>query len=238
MRPFDDAIEAREAVEAVHGKAEDWRPPVDGVVPADRMEAFLAVRVELMEHCAGFTETFEQFERMDQLGEDPPARTVIKELMGTVGAAMGMAGKIGKFNKTRNEILLAHGMGLGEYTYIFSVGYLSWLGIDLEDSHLEVGGEEASPRVRKLLRGMLAGQYEDAQAAGRPEQELARLRDELTRLTEDRRSYPWQEGVPPAIAACFEPYRAELEETYCEGMAPFELVIMKKGNRGFSYQSD
>ena len=237
-RPFDDAVEVREAVDAAYGPAEDWRPPIDGVVAPDRMRSFMNVREALQEHCAGFTETFAQFQRMDELGDHPPAGTVVKELFGTIGAAVGMGGRIGDFNRTRNGILLDEGMGLGEYTYIYSLAYLSWLEIDLGDSEIEIDGEEASPRVRKLLRGMLANQYADAQAAGAPGELQDSLREELVRLAEDRGSYPWQGRVPAAIAASFEPYRDELEATYFPGMAPVELAVVQKGRHGFSYHGD
>nr|MBC8424530.1 hypothetical protein [bacterium] len=183
MKPFKDAADKREVLDETYGAQEDYRPPLDGVVARDRMEVFLAVRTELMEHCAGFEGVFEQFRRMDELEEEEASGgTMFREVLKTVGKAFGLAGKLGRLAGARNESLAEHGMGLGEYSYIYAVSYYAWLEVKVEDmdgGNVEV--DDSSPRVRRALRDMLRHQHEDLEASAHRDREalLAELSDEL-----------------------------------------------------------
>lgn len=238
LRPFHQAMSAREELDARFPDQESYTPPPDGAVPADRMEAFLAVRDTLMSHCGEFTEAMEQFRRMDALGEHPPAGVVVGEVLRTMRRALGMAGTIGRFNTDRNRALLEHGMGLGEYTYVYAVVYHGWLGEREENTHVKVENDDSGPRVRRDLRAMLRRQLDELTAAGGDPDLAVRLRRELVRLKEDRRRYPWRDGVPPALLTSLEPYRDRLESLYCPDMSPFELTIARSRHGGVSIHGD
>ncbi|MBU0743252.1 hypothetical protein KKG45_13765 [bacterium] len=242
MRPFKEAIHSREILEETFGTQEDYRPPPDGIVPIDRLEIFIAVRADLMEHCEGFDETFAQFRRMEELDEqETSGGKKFREVVKTVGKAFGLAGKLGKLAVARNEVLAAHGMGLGEYSYIYALTYYAWLDVKVADPDgCNVEMDDSSPRVRQALRGMLRHQLEDLEAADRPDREVLRgeLEAELLRLGDDHDLYPWQRAVPERIAASLAPCRGRLEAVFCRETAPFELSVHRQGQGGLSIRSD
>ena len=244
FKPFKEAIHTREALDETFGVQADYRPPADGVLAAARIEAFLEVRVELMEHCVDFNETFAQFGRMDDLDdEDVPKSTVFKEVVKTVGKAFGLAGNIGRFAVARNEALTRHEMGLGEYTYIYALAYYAWFGkeqLDLDDDGVKIDTEDASPRVRRSLRIMLRHQLEDLEASDLPDRDvmITELQTELATLNDDHGRFPWQDGPPDRVAAALEPYRDMLEDVYCVGTSMFEMAVTRHGKGGLSISSD
>ena len=238
LRPLHQATAAREDLDARYPDQAGYTPPSEGAVPADRMEAFLAVRTELMPHCAGFTAAMGQFRRMDEMGEHPGAGVVVHEVLRTTKTAVGMAKMIGNFTTARDRLLLEHGMGFGEYTYIYAVAYYGWLGKVSENEHVKVDGDEASPRVRRDLRAMLRRQLESLTGAGADPALVELLRAELVRLEEDRDRFPWQDGPPPALLASLEPYHDQLAALYCPDMSPFDLSVVRRGRGGITIHSD
>jgi hypothetical protein len=207
------------------------------------MEVFLAVRAELMEHCAGFEGVFAQFKRMEELDEeeDVSGGTMFREVLKTVRQAFGLAGKLGRLAIARNEALAEHGMGLGEYTYVYAQAYFAWLDMEAvcdDGGHVDV--DDTSPRVRRALRQMLRHQYEDLDASFHPQREvlMAELTDELSRLGDYRQCYPWEGCLPPRIADALAPYRGRLEAAFCPETAPFALSVHREGKGGLSIQSD
>lgn len=241
MKPFKDAVDAREKLEETYGTQADYRPPPDGAPAPDRMEIFLDVRTELMAHCGEFAEAFAQFRRMDALDEDElSGGQKIKEVFKTVREGFGMAGKLGRLAVHRNEALQDHGMGLGEYTYIYALAYYAWLEVqveDIDDDNVQV--EDSSPRVRRALRDMLRHQLDDARdATGSDPVLIEELVTELERLGDDRSLYPWQGAVPARIDAALAPYRGRLEAAFCPETAIFALSTHREGNKGLSITSD
>jgi len=242
LKPFRTAIDSREALDETYGVQGDYRPPLDGIPAIDRVEVFLDVRTVMMEHCGGFAETFAQFQHMEDLEEeDVSGGEMFKEILKTVKSAFGMAPKLGKLANARNETLAEHGMGLGEYTYIYAVAYYSWLEVkmfDFEDENVQM--DDASPRVRRALRDMLRHQLEDLQASADPE--WSALEDELTtelsRLDDNRSLYPWEGSVPAHLAEALAPYRGRLEAVFCPETAPFALSTHRQGQGGLSIHSD
>ncbi len=242
MKPFKDAVEKREVLEERFGAQEEYRPPLDGVVARDRMEVFLAVRSELMEHCAGFEGAFEQFRRMEDLDdEETSGGTKFREVLKTIGQGFGMAGKLGRLAGDRNVSLAEHGMGLGEYSYIYAVAYYAWLEVKVEDlGDTDVEVDDATPRVRRALREMLRHQHADLTASAHLDREalLGELSAELERLGDDRSLYPWEGNVPAHIADALAPYRGRLEAAFCPATTPFALSIHQEGKGGLSIRSD
>ncbi len=244
MKPFKDAVHSREALEETYGTQAEYHPPLDGVIPRDRLEVFLDVRTDLMAHCEGFEKIFGQFRRMEELDEQGVSGgTKIREVIKTVGQAFGMAGKLGRLAVARNEALAGHGMGLGEYTYIYALAYYAWLDvelIDLNDEHVEIDAEDQSPRVRRALREMLRHQLEDLEASLHPDREslMGELKAELLRLGDDRDLYPWDGTFPARIAASLAPYRGRLEAAFCRDTAMFELSVHRQGKGGLSIRAD
>lgn len=246
MKPFKDAQVVREDLEAAYGEQGDYVPPADGRVAPDRLEVFLAVQQDLADQCEGFAATFGHFEKVEQM-DDESTSSVEKFglVLGAVGRGMGLPRLLGRYNIARNTALLEHGMGLGEYTYIYAVGYYGVLGrrghVLGEESGVEINvedGHRASRRLRRVLRGMLQEQLAALDAAGGDPELLTALRDEVTALEDDAERLPWQDGAPESIAASFAPYRDRMTELWCAYADEFALQVARQGNKGFSITSD
>ena len=239
VAPFKSAEKTREKLEETHGSRADYRPAVDGAIAADRLRIFLTIRETLMEHCAGFDDTFAQFERMDELEEDEASKSqMFGEVFSTVTKALGLPARMGKYATARNDALLEHGMGLGEYTYIFVLTYYSWLGKDVAPEAMEFDEERAPTHVRDALRGMLRSQLEDLRAADPSSPLQADLCTEIEAMIDDEDRLPWRDGLPPAIVAGLEPQRSRIEAAWCDGTSPFELIIHRTENKGFTIRAD
>ncbi|ANM30719.1 hypothetical protein ABI59_15740 [Acidobacteria bacterium Mor1] len=243
---FSDAVELRSEIEENFGGREGYVPPADGAVPADRMEAFLAVREATQPARDEIARVFGAFPTSeDQIRELDEAPTMDKLLAAwnMTGAAFGMGGSMGDLFAARNEALVAQQMGFGEYGYIYCLAYYAMLGRDPEagpmdsaDSDVNVNvnmgmmhdGDVRDALVDGLQQQLDAVPAEDTEWRGRLEQELEALRD-------DRKRMPWQDGLPEAIAASLEPYRERLEATYHPAANPFELALNRKqGSMSFT----
>jgi hypothetical protein len=236
-----EAVEAagrtENQLEEQYGKVRDFHPPADVWAPADRMEAFLAIRQSLAPQRARLSEAIGALAVADTEG-------------GVVGglraarAGVRMAPSTLQFVSARNQALLDVGMGLGEYTWYYWLTYYAWLGHSADDSllhdimeeradshggvemHFDAGmePERIAWRLRRDIRAML--RTLETEVASDPERsswwEL--VSSELTSLESDTTRVPWQDGLPDALASVLEPYRNRLEGSYSRATNPFELL--------------
>jgi hypothetical protein len=226
MRPFRDAISTRERLVARFGADEDFTPAADGAVPADRLEAFLAVRRAVASMCGELDEVHSHFEAMGEFDgqEEVDKGAAMKAAWEAMKAAMGMGPKMGGFFGVRNAALLEAGMGLGEYSYIYALAYGPRLRETGDDEAML--GIDFTPRVRRLLRRILENQLAAMDAAGerwRGSAERDHLVAEIARL-EDGGGTPWEHGAPAAVAASLAPRREEIDALFCADTASLELI--------------
>jgi hypothetical protein len=134
--------------------------------------------------------------------------------------------------EARNQTLLEEGMGLGEYMYIYALAYSEQLlqvndspFADVEQAHV---GNRARRELILILRNQLNALETVEVRTARPEL-AANLRDQIARLGSGRQVLPWENGLPPAVAASLAPYAELLTESYCEGIAKIELMQKNKG---------
>jgi hypothetical protein len=236
--PVREAIEARETLAVLYGPQEDFTPPLDGAVPVERMEAFLAVRERLAEPCARLTEASEAVEFVNGLewAEVPPKPQAATELWRGTRRAIRLEARRGEFFRARNQALLEAEMGLGEYSYLFAIAYGPRLARDREaEGYGLVNDLPVLPRIRALLVDMLRRQLAAVEASpGADREDWAReLTAEIARLDEDPRGIPWMDGLPPQIAASVAPYRQRLDELACEDATSLELMRNEKSGLGF-----
>jgi hypothetical protein len=153
------------------------------------------------------------------------------------------------FVAARGEALLEAGMGSGEYLYIYSVAYYSWLRkspadgpafplvgddgdggqghrggrdeFDVREGRREVVLRRLNERLLPMLRRQLA-----AVDAGPPAREGWReaLAAEVSALESDPFRIPWRDGVPEPLATSLEPFRRRLESSYSALCNPLEVV--------------
>jgi hypothetical protein len=248
---FEEAIATRETLDERFGETRSFTPSVDGGFAPERMEAFLRVRdasqpsrERIAERFASFMITPEEAREMDEkpLGEKLGFAWDITK------SAMGLAPELGAFLEVRNQAMLDADMGLGEYTYIYAIAYYAWLEHSPRDGPEDArpdeetigsaaSGNTSLPRVRDDLRVMLRNQLEALEAQGGEGDWHLALRDEVAALETDSWRMPWQDGVPPAIAASLEPYRDRLEATYAPATNGFELGRGERDGR-FTIRAD
>ena len=229
MGPFNRAVEDRHAIEERFGLQEAYVPPASGVPSADRIEVFLEVRRTLRLPCMELSRAEQQVQKLESFDDQDEVNRVevLKQAFSTTKSMMGVGPVIGRLYQLRNQSLLDAGMGLGEFTYIFTVAYRDRLLHPPESDQL-FGPTATNRRVRKALLSMLESQLAVLRSEGGGEAEIATLEAEISAMQTDERRIPWQDEIPPAITEALAPYRAELDELYCPAMAPLELMINEK----------
>lgn len=230
-----------------YGEIRDFCPEPDGSIGPSRIEAFLSVR----EASSPFREKLEisMQELQDRAGQGEIEVKKPRNIFEMVKLGFGLIPQIAEFLKSRNQALLDAEMGMGEYFYLYTIAYYSWLEKRPEDGpDFEVMGPEDSEtrfgerdreqileerrdsmlrRLHRLLLPMLQNQREKLSARGITEarSEWEGLLDaEIRALEEDRFRLPWEDGLPDAIKTSLEPYRNRLEQSYNRLTNPFELI--------------
>jgi len=148
---------------------------------------------------------------------------------------------------TQQRVLLAHGMGPGEYRYLYSMAYFGWLQWDpvsqpevrdaLQRASLLREVETARSRYGRLLRTQLENQQRElaAKSARTPAEDAAYalLKTELEDVAKTDR-FPFIGRVPAPVAAVLEPYRGRLQSTLPQEPAEIALDLFRasRGRRG------
>lgn len=251
---FSEAVAAREQLEQRHGAPESFVPWPDGSIPADRLERFARVRETMSPAREAIAATFSRLpitpERSEELKQAQGFSRFVKAF--SIGReALGLAPNLAQFFGSRDQALLGAEMGMGEYTYLYSVAYHAWLGHPAQDGpgeewtepghedrrgRVRMNGPGSQWRVRDELLQMLKNQ-QAALAADAPAAWREAVAAEIAAMEEDEDRLAWQEGVPAPTAAALEPFRARLEATYSRTTNPFELSRTTRRGR-FSYGAD
>ena len=229
LGPFNRAVENRHAIEERFGLQEAYVPPASGAPSADRIEVFLEVRRTLRLPCMELSGAEQQVQKLESFDDQDDVNRVevLKQAFSTTKSMMGVGPVIGRLYEVRNQSLLEVGMGLGEFTYIFTVAYRDQQ-LDPPKSDRLFGPTPTNRRVRKALLSMLESQLAVLRSEGGGETETAALETEIAAMHADQDRIPWQDQIPPAITEALAPYRTELDELYCPAMAPLELMINEK----------
>jgi hypothetical protein len=230
-----------------YGETESFVPRPDGSIPADRMEVFLSVRENLQEPQGEVEALVADFPPDELLREEKSFRKLFKVLQSIVDLMKPIMGYV----DARNDALLEAEMGLGEYVYIYSLAYHSWLGRPLEDGPvfrrqvegvragekiLSKGDSPFSPdqvrrRYRRYMLSILRNQL-DALPPGAEEEWRNRLREEIGRFEGNPGRVAWKDGLPAAIESSLAPYRDRLEDVYHAATNPFEMPMRENEGRG------
>lgn len=244
---FKDSEAILETLTEKYGRVTEFTPHPDGRIPSNRIEAFLEAR-------EATTVLREKIERdIGILDED---EGIDVESTGNVFQKLklgfGLIPQIAQFFKARNQALLDVGMGMGEYYYIYTIVYFSWLekplldgppisirGGDQEVRIEDWDDEEAREmqqdlsrrRIHRMLLPML--QNQDEKLTEGPVGEASEAwRDALTAeieaMEDDRYRLPWQDGLPEVISSSLEPYRARFERSYSRLMNAIEISLEQR----------
>jgi len=252
VKKFADRAEKIEEtfdrMEAEYGRPRDFVPDIDGRIPPERMEVFLAVRDEMrgvQQEVSGL------FLTLDGEGD---AGVIDK-----IKAGMKFIPSLFIFIEERNNIMLNQGMGVGEYQYIYSLAYYGFLGkdpsdgpgftvvsddehegdgwrwnVDTEDEEDVVEKREVEVRrfVNRVQSQVVQNQLEALESAGYVEDLdfetwRAELAAEAAAMDRESLRLLWEEGLPDQIRESLEPFRIRLDETYDEMTSILEMGLVE-----------
>lgn len=242
------AERAEEQLEAEYGLTREYRPPIDGRVRDDRMEAFLKVRDLMGIERGALAETIDALKPIDGEGRAVGGFRAVRSVV-------GMAPRILEFARARNEALLEVEMGSGEYAWIYWLTYHAWLGHPVGESmlqdyidaraeerdnvamHIEgMDVEQAREQLRDDIGAMLENLSDDLEKAADGSGLLDLVAAELAEMRADSDRLPWQDGVPEQLVDGLEPFRDRLEVTYSPATNPFELLELESGPHGVTLE--
>ena len=221
-----------------HGWASRYTPPMDGIVPADRLERFIRVREAVQPNCIILQRILFDILSLEAIeeSEDLSAGEKVSESLGSFKSMFSFAPNFLEFMDARNLALLADEMSIGEYIYIYLAAYGEQLDKDSDSEYADREETRISPRARKEFAQMLINQTAAIEAAGQ-EQSLAKLHAELQTeidgLKSGSHSSPWPNGPPENTQRALAPYRNQLTDLYCSGIVKTELM---QKNRGLNFE--
>lgn len=236
FRELREAVASQERLIERFGKVEEFTPPKNGAPAEDRVELFLAIREQLGPSRRELEAELADFPP-DSAAEGEEGFVVAFSVLADLGSLLG---PVGRYVEARNELLLGEGMSLGEYLYIYSLAYYSWLGHSPEDGPVITkegpakgerwlsGDDDSSFSPRKLRdsyhRMALAFAENQLKSLGEGEAGREEVAQEVEALRSDAGRVLWQDGVPPAVLNVLEPYHDPLETSYSPSVNCFELA--------------
>ncbi len=236
-RPMDKAVKSQKILTENFGEPGDYIPEAGSLSP-DRIEIFLAIRKELMPSCLEFEKATAGFQAMEEIGEseeEPSAGEIFKGLGKVMGSVKGLVMEMGQVVELRNQALVEKNMSMGEYTWIYVLAYYSMLD-HIPNTGVDSDGGSFSSREQDVIEDLMANHAQALATAGRSE-EADLWRAELKKLNWDDDVIPFSgRPLPEEILVDLEPYRAQLEASYCVAMSEFDLGMIKKS--GLSFHSD
>jgi hypothetical protein len=245
IRDFGEADRAMEGVVERYGPIAEFRADRSGAIPPSRIEAFLFTRDAVREARS------EAERSLVALSEGPDQGGALRKLW----AGSRVLGQLAEFQRQRHEALLDAEMGLGEYYYIYTIAYYSWLGKSPADGpSFELVGDngyvlqtafegldEAQVRehragmargsLNRLLLPVLHAQLSDLTASGGLDhggrwEEALRL--EIANLEADHQRIPWEDGLPENAGASLLPYQERLEQSYSPMCNALEIGVARR----------
>jgi len=245
---FKDSSDIADTLTGLYGEIEDFTPGPDGSIDQTRIEMFLSVR----EKTATVRERLERalsiLEEAKGTGEEGAVRTPGQGFR-AVKTAFGLIPQIGEFLAGRNQALLKAEMGLGEYLYIYSLAYFSWLerspgdgpGFRIlqhgegwstrrweEEENQEDILREMRRRINHLLLPMLRNQLarlrEQAASESLSSWE-SRLEAEIFALERESIRIPWQDGLPERTISSLRSFRQRFLDLYSPETNIIELAL-------------
>ena len=232
----EETGDSLEALDAEFGGVGDFTPAADGRVPADRIEAFLAVRSSSESRRLATSDILTKL--------DSPGPGGALNILQKIRSGLKLLPELKRFVDVRTEAMREQEMGQGEYFYLYGLIYYSWLGnspadgpafrITGDDDDRDSGDEEVrSDRLGEALdylnwsgRRWLANQLDAIDSRSDPDAGWrAAVAAELEALESDGYRMPWRDGPPERTVASLDPYRDRLEAGYDEMTNALEFMV-------------
>ncbi len=246
---FKDTDALMDTLVAQHGEIQEYSPDSDGAIKPERLEAFLEAREVMAPARDEIEKSFRILEEgRDEETSDKESRSVFKRIK----TGFGMIPQISGFYKSHVQALLDVEMGMGEYYYIYTVAYYSWLGKPvLEGPDFQIRGNDQGYRYRdwddqeseevrrditfrwlhRISLPMLQKQYEKLISEDVPRVQSGwrkALQAEIEAMESNRYRLIWQDGLPEVIQKSLEPYRQRLEDSYSPMTNALEISLERR----------
>lgn len=232
-----------------YGQIEEYCPPPDGAFEPQRLEAFLAVREATAPVRQELENSLRFLSGREEEGTDEGKRGGVFKRLST---GFGMISQISDFHKARIQALLDAGMGMGEYYYIYTVAYYSWLGkpvldgqdfqIRSEDEGFNFRGweDEESDEIRqdltlrwlhRIILPMLHNQQAELAKtglSGAQRQWREALATEIEAMESNRYRLVWKDGLPDMMRKSLEPFRQRFEASYSPLTNGLEVALERR----------
>lgn len=226
------AIKSQEMLEERLGKVDEYVPAGSGLVRPSRVEIFVRVRDQVDIPCRTLLGVF-------SMGYGPDTYMINEKTDAAMRLTLRsmMLKPLGNYLTLRNQALLEENMSLGEYLYIYSLAYFSWLKYSPEDGPyidqllkrqkpLFLGDDIfAAATVRRRYHRFVLSTAKRQLASLSPSDRLYRaVRSEVSKLEVDPKRVLWQDGLPANMEESFKPFRRRLVYHYSEATNCFELA--------------
>ncbi len=155
---YKEVRDSEKALLAATEGNEGFSPPPGGIPAAGRVEVFLAVREDLDSWRGTMATAIEKMtaDRERQRVGGP------KDLMRVVNTGSDLMPIFAGFWTARNETLLAHEMGPGEYEYIYRLVYQTWLELERPDVSATIYPSAALTEAFEPYRDRLVAAFDAA----------------------------------------------------------------------------
>lgn len=216
--PLQRAGEALDELEDNLGHEAAYRPSPSGAIPAERMDLFVELRTVLVTACddyGGVRRGFDSVEELESKDSGDP-QEVGDVALDLGSAALSITPFLARFFELRNKALLAVGMSLEEYSYIYAVAYHDLLLVPQTLNEIFSDGQPVSPGASEQLRKCLARQLEAIGDDEAVETEILEMEDNPFRLL-------WEDGLPEAVHESVLPFREQLDGLFCSATAGLEM---------------
>jgi hypothetical protein len=221
-----------------YGWAGEYTPPIDGSIGLEQVEKFMRVRIALQPNCLDFQSIFDDLiglEAIETNQELPLSKKFDKGIGGALSVFRSPS-KFLEFQDTRNRTLLAEGMGLGEYIYLYVTVYGEQLANESDSVYSGMDEAYISTRARDEFVQILGNQLTALEAAGSEASNASladELRGEIDALKNGLHASPWPNGPAGMTRKSLSSYQEQLESLYCSGIVQIEL---QQKNRGLDFR--
>lgn len=237
-----ESIEAtQEALRDVYGTPDEFIPAADGSIAPDRMEAFLATR-------EAHRQSREKLAEIIYLLDDDDGVEVEANALDKIKAGLTLIPSMLSFLGERNQHLLDNNIGVGEYTYIYSIAYFNVMNKNLTDGpsfqitgqdgddsgvqwNMETSGDDGEvleKREREIRRHLHRLQMSFLNNQINISGGSAELTAEREKMLSSSRRLLWEEGLPEVIRQSVLPYTSRLDESYSSVLNVVELGMVNQ----------
>jgi hypothetical protein len=233
LLPLRESKRMEQALTDRFGSTTEHTPPIDGHIPADRIEGFIRVRRKLQASCLEYQHILDNLLGLESIDSD-------EEMSGEEKASKGIAGFKSMFSavptmieymEQRNSILMNEEMGFGEYLHLYLASYGEQLAKITETPYGRMDEAHISSRARSEFTRILENQVSALQATGDDLSQdlITELKQEIEALNNGTHLSPWPNGPPARTKQSLTPFEDQTDPLFCAGMVQLELLQKNKG---------